>query len=134
MPEGGLPRPLCSPLSTLWRGQDGIWQRHLPSVWRKATSRLCVIDGSVGKQHVVLHTAKQEGGEGDDKQELPGKGAAWDQRPFAPRKPSFSAMLEPGSPPGPQQQATAPPPPGEYGVASCLPAILPWPKRWEEAV
>lgn len=65
-----------SPLCTLGSRQDGIWQRHLAAVGRKTPSsstRVGVIDGLVGEEDVVFHTAEQEGGESGHEQELPGE-------------------------------------------------------------
>lgn len=59
----------CSPLGTLWAGQDSIRQRHLGTV----CARLAVVERAVGKEDIVVHTAEQEGGEDDHEEELPGE-------------------------------------------------------------
>lgn len=55
-----------SPLSTLGRRQDGIRQGHLAV----RQPRSCPVIWLVGKENIVIHAAKEEGREGDDKHKL----------------------------------------------------------------
>lgn len=54
------------PLSTLGRRQDGIRQGHLAV----RQPRSCPVIRLVGKENIVIHAAKEEGREGDDKHKL----------------------------------------------------------------
>lgn len=54
------------PLSTLGRRQDGIRQGHLAV----RQPRSCPVIWLVGKENIVIHAAKEEGREGDDKHKL----------------------------------------------------------------
>lgn len=49
--------------------QKGIWQSDLDRLSRMET----VVHHLVGKEDVIVHTANQEGGEGNHKEELPGE-------------------------------------------------------------
>lgn len=72
--EGEIFPDRYSPLSAFGSGQDSIRERNLAAIGPRTCSSLVgVIDGPVGKENVVLHAAKQEGGESGHKQELPGR-------------------------------------------------------------
>lgn len=66
-PEPSASQPL--PGTTDLGRQKGVWQSDLDRLGRVKT----VVHHLVGKQDVVVHTADQEGGEGNHKEELPGE-------------------------------------------------------------